>query len=162
MPDQNPPATPEAMPRVEAEILLDRMNAVENRLGDRIDKITFRALVGAWISEHLFAVSLGSVLTVLSFVGTLVMGTLWVDGNYVDAAELKQSTEQIQRGLNNLEQRGRIDSLEMRKWYLEQRLEDYEAKPRRTPEDNAKIERMKRDIRALDRKINDAENKIVQ
>lgn len=144
----------------ETQLIFDRIDHMEEKVSQQIEKISLGTLVGKWVGEHIMATGIGATVTILGFVGTIVTGTLWVDGNYVDAAEMKGATEQIQKSLKENQARSQIDNLEMRKWYMEQRLQDQQARPRRTVEDDARIEQLKRDINSLDRKIRDAERKL--
>lgn len=144
----------------ETQLIFDRIDHMEEKVSQQIEKISLGTLVGKWVGEHIMATGIGATVTILGFVGTIVTGTLWVDGNYVDAAEMKGATEQIQKSLKENQARSQIDNLEMRKWYMEQRLQDQQARPRRTVEDDARIEQLKRDINGLDRRIRDAERKL--
>lgn len=149
-----------AVKTAETQLIIDRIDHVERDLTEQIEKISLGTLVGKWVGEHMMATGIGAFVTILTFVGTIVTGTLWVDGNYVDAAEMGKSTQQIQQSIGDNYQRGKIDNLEMRRWYMEQRLQDLEAKPNKTQDDRARIEQMKREIANTEIKIREAERKL--
>lgn len=144
----------------DAGLVIGRVDHVEAELKKQIADISLGTLIGKWVGEHMMATGIGTVVTVVTFVGTIITGTMWVNNNFVDAAELGKSTQQIQQSIEQLQLRDKINNFQMRKWFLEQRIEDLEAKSHKTPADVARINHLKRDADSLNAQILEAQKNL--
>jgi len=141
-------------------LLTDKINGVERNLKEDIDAITLPMLIGKWVSEHMATVGISSAVTVIMFIGSIVLGVFWVTDEFVQAAELDRAQTQIQQDVTTLRYQSRADSLETRRWFTEQRLADIQSKRNLTPEDRARAEQLLREIARIESELRQTNEKV--
>lgn len=152
MPDQN---NTDTTPASEAGLILQQLNATEKELRQEIEGITFGKLVGKWVSEHVAAVGISSFISAASFIGSIVFGVFWFTENVVMAAEYNKGIAQVQKDVASASRKSEIRNLGLQRILLEQRLDYLTDKPRITPQDQVKIDKLKSDIEHIDRQLED-------
>lgn len=137
--------------------ILQQVTGVEASLRTEIDKISLATLIGKWVSEHVALVGASSFVAIVSFIGSIVVGSFWVKDNIVFASDFNKGMAQIQKDVASAARQSEIRSLTVQRLLLSQRLDNLSDKDRITAKDQAKIDKLKTEIDHINRQIEDLE-----